>query len=174
MDIIEKLKKIRNMINDNSLTEEERISWQDKYTSLKEQYKIEESQIEQKKEKLFRIILENKRDKELLYYIMLSYGMKDVYLPLPKESKNSFRLKCTQEKYDLIKDDFDYFKSHFELVLKAATFKFILSHVYTPEGGGKEYYELTPEELKLRNLMRGMDSIEDLNLVRKKSIGMEA
>lgn len=174
MKIQNKLLKIRNMIDDESLTEEERNSWRLKYLSLKNQYKLEENEIIEPKVLTFRIITKNDYEDLLIKNIALSYGLSSYYIPRKKESKNSFRIKCTQETYDLIIDDFKYFNKHLALVLKASTIKFISEHIeYKVEIKQEEQEEpkerkFSDEDRKIAQLMQGMSSIEDMDLKRTK------
>jgi len=121
---------------------------------------------------MFRLIPKNEYEKILMHRIMSSYGLKYYYGSQKRENKYSFRIKCTQDTYDLIISDFKYYNYHLSLVLKASVFKFGNEHikVYEEKQEEEQQKEYTKEELEILELMMGMDSISNMKLSKNKSL----
>lgn len=171
-DIIEKLKKMRNMCDDKSLTEAEKETWREKYNQLKKQYNILESHIEEEKKEQHRILASNSYEFGILINIVVSYNITPYQLSKSKESKNSLRFESTKKQAELIKDDFKYYKYFLNLILQAATWRFAGHHIPVPERNENSDRKLTKEEIEMFKLMNEMDFIDDMNLKKHKQIGL--
>lgn len=171
---LNKLKKIRDMMHDTSLTDEERESWAIRYEALKEKYNYVDSDLVEETRTMRTIKHKNEYMKHI--FIKLTYGLGiQPYLNSKRCRKLASRVNVTDDQYAMLMDEYAYYSDKLEIVLEAALQVFSGSHLPDTHHTLKKANDDRPSKLTKRDYeileaMRGMDHISNMDINNKKKL----
>lgn len=167
MDILEKLHKIKQLIN-RGATPGEKAAAKNLFDCLVDKYQISLEELEELKVKSYTWECKNKTEEELLIQI-LSKVIKDQYMDLIQDDQN-FGLELTYLQYIEVDLLFGLYKVELENEIKYLTQAFYKKHdLFPPVTDEQKKNAPAPSDEQIREILKYFQSLKHIDVYKQIS-----